>query len=107
MPSSLKLPLRFLKAGWDEELRFFFRIEDADNNVVALTPHRAEIIVAALEADANGTEEHIDWDAMDVRKVWRQMNRYSVYLETQGNHVKDLERQLARVPNAEEGEQDG
>ena len=96
----LNLPLR-ISGGFVHPDRFF--IVDANGSEIAMAydEHHAEICEAALEADANGTEEHINWDVMDVRKVWRQMNRYAVYLETQSNRIEELERHLVRALNAE------
>jgi len=98
MTEPLKLPLRVLPGGVNAEHIF---IVDRDNHAIEMTDHRAEIIVAALTADASGVDEHIDWDAMDVRKVWQQMNRYVVYLETSTNRIKELERQLVKAADAE------
>lgn len=101
MPSDLKLPLEI---SYNLQNNYRIVVLDREGSPIEITEHRAEIIVAALTADANGVDEHIDWDAMDVRKVWQQMNRYSVYLETQGNRIKELERQLEKAADAEKEE---
>ena len=48
----MKLPLRVEASRFEQGLWF---IVDADGNDVDMTPHRAEVIVAALTAAAKGT----------------------------------------------------
>jgi len=104
MTDPLKLPLQ-ARLSWIHEEEWV--VVDDDGCALEMTKHRVDVIIAALTADASGVDEHIDWDAMDIRKVWRQMNRYAVYLETQGNLVKELERQLAKMTADAEKEVEG
>ena len=91
--SSIKLPLRVVSAGFrDEDL---WSIVDADDEPVEITPHRADLIVAALEADAE----------YDVHRRTRDVWRHNMGDKTPEELIDRLDIALDRIdeltPNEE------